>query len=183
MWARRAGDGVGAVVRARDNDRAHAGIPERRVDMWEALHATFCREAKEAGDAGGAPDVARCSSGTASPRRAAARSSASITTSWRRADARSRISSRSRRRGPSGSQATGHIFGYIYGSLASTGRRICCIACVTVNSASGIPRASWCSASGPTTSAATTTAPRIPSSASEPSSWRSSRDFPAPACS
>ena len=52
MWARRAGDGVGAVVRARDNDRAHAGIPERRVDMWEALHATFCREAKEAGTQG-----------------------------------------------------------------------------------------------------------------------------------
>ena len=52
MWARRAGAGVGAVVRARDNDRAHAGIPERRVDMWEALHATFCREAKEAGTQG-----------------------------------------------------------------------------------------------------------------------------------
>jgi len=53
MWARSGRDGGGgAVLRARDSDRAHAGIPERRVDMWEALHATFCREAKEAGTQG-----------------------------------------------------------------------------------------------------------------------------------
>ena len=53
MWARSGRDGGGgAVLRARHSDRAHAGIPERRVDMWEALHATFCREAKEAGTQG-----------------------------------------------------------------------------------------------------------------------------------
>lgn len=40
------------VQRMRENVRPHASIPERRVDMWEALHATFVREAKEAGTAG-----------------------------------------------------------------------------------------------------------------------------------
>ena len=47
------GKGSGGLVsRMRDNARPHASIPERRVDMWEALHSTFVREAKEAGTAG-----------------------------------------------------------------------------------------------------------------------------------
>jgi hypothetical protein len=33
----------GVMARMRDNARPHASIPERRVDMWEALHTTFVR--------------------------------------------------------------------------------------------------------------------------------------------
>ena len=51
MEAQGKGSG-GLVSRMRDNARPHASIPERRVDMWEALHSTFVREAKEAGTAG-----------------------------------------------------------------------------------------------------------------------------------
>jgi hypothetical protein len=47
------GKGSGGLVsRMRDNDRPHASLQERRVDMWEGLHTTFVREAKEAGTAG-----------------------------------------------------------------------------------------------------------------------------------
>ena len=47
------GEGSGGIVsRAAETSRTHASIPEPRADMWQTLHATFVREARESGTAG-----------------------------------------------------------------------------------------------------------------------------------
>ena len=43
---------AGPAASAREHARAHASLPEPRVDAWRALHETFAREAREAGTAG-----------------------------------------------------------------------------------------------------------------------------------